>query len=222
MSESPPTDFELQKAFEPFSADESSRLRRYVELCEELRRSRFFDQYVQRLEIKASSDTISFDLPYQDDEAVTTMAARLRKLHLEERAGAASFPRTVRLLRQHAKRRRNPNGDWIRKLLEHFEKQVELATQTVLIGLARETTDAQGNVITEAVTPDENFWDWVYGELLHDDVARRERLRAWAPIEAHRLNFLQIASSLGKIYYGSSGIVREVLEEPALNSTTPL
>jgi hypothetical protein len=216
VSDSPPTDFELHEAFEPFSKDEAGRLRHYIELCEKLRGSRFFDQYVQRFEIKASSDSISFELPYDDDEAVTTMVARLRKLHLEERPGAASFPRTVRLLRQHTQGRNNPSVDWIRKLLDHYEQQVDLATQAVVIGLSREVTDAQGNTISEPVTPDENLWDWVYGELLHDDADRRARLKAWAPIEAHRFNFLKIASDLAKVYYSFSGIVREVLEESVL------
>jgi hypothetical protein len=34
--------------------------------------------------------------------------------------------------------------------------------------------------------------------------------------EAHKFNFLKIASDLAKVYYGFSGIVREVLAEREL------
>ena len=66
------------------------------------------------------------------------------------------------------------------------------------------------------MTPDENFWDWIYGEHLHDDPTWRVRLEAWAPVGAHKFNFLKMASDFAKIYYAFSGIVREVLAEPDL------
>ena len=127
MSDSPPSDFELRQALEPFTAEEIARLDRYVELAEQLKSSRFFDQYKQRFEIRTSGQGIEVNLPYDDDEAVTAMAVRLRKLHLEERADAASFPRTVRLLRAHTEGRTNSSADWIRRLLAHYESQVEIA-----------------------------------------------------------------------------------------------
>jgi hypothetical protein len=57
MALSPPPDFALQQALEPFSTEEADRLRRYVELAEDLKACRFFQQRKQTLEITFSSST---------------------------------------------------------------------------------------------------------------------------------------------------------------------
>ena len=144
------------------------------------------------------------------------MVTRLRKLHTEGRPGTASFKRTVQLLRAHTVEGDSSNADWFRKVLDHYEGQVELATESALIGLAKERVDDEGNTISEAVSPDETFWDWVYGVYLHDDPDRLARVEEWRLIGAHKFNFLKMASDLAKVYYSFFGIVRDVLEEPGL------
>jgi hypothetical protein len=56
--------------------------------------------------------------PYhgEDDELVTAMAPRLRKLHTEGRRDAASFPRIVQLLRAHAEPKNNSHSKWSSKV----------------------------------------------------------------------------------------------------------
>jgi hypothetical protein len=144
------------------------------------------------------------------------MVARLRTLHTKGKAGTASFPRIARLLRAHTARRDNASADWIRKLLDHYQAQVELASNSALVGLVKEHQDAEGNTVSEPVSLDETFWDWAYGVYLHDDPDRFARVEKWRYIGAHKFNFVKMASDLAKVYYSFFGIVRDVLEEPAL------
>ena len=44
------------------------------------------------------------------------------------------------------------------------------------------------------ISPEDMFWDWVYGVYLNDDVDRLGRVEAWKPIAAHKFNFIKIAS----------------------------
>lgn len=226
MAVSPPPNFDLRLALDRFSSIETDRLRRYVELAEELKACRFFQQRKQTLEISFSAEKgMTFNLPHgDDDELITTMAARLRTLHTEgSRAGTASFERTARLLRAHAEARQNPSADWIRTLLDHYQSQVELASNSALIGLVREHTDEQGNTVSETVVaPDEPFWDWMYGVYLHADPERYARVQECRYIGAHKFNFLKMASDLAKVYFAFSGIVRDVLDEPDLLPAEPL
>jgi hypothetical protein len=217
VAESPPPDFSLVQALAPFSSEEVRRLRRYIELANELRESRFFDQRVQKFEINVSPEGMTFDLPYgKDDELVTTMVARLRKLHTPGKPGTASFEQTSNLLRAHTDGRDNASADWFRRVLDHYHARVELAMRESLIGLVREQVDAEGKTVSETVPPHEMFWDWVYGVYLHDDEDRLARIEAWRLTGAHKFNFLKMASDLAKIYFSFFGIVRDVLNEPSL------
>jgi hypothetical protein len=215
---SPPPDFDLREALEPFTAEEVRQLRRYIELAQELRDSRFFEQYRQTFEIRFSEGTMTSELPFgEDDELITTMVARLRKLHSPGReAGTASFERIVRLFRAHGDVIDNASADWFRKVLDHYQAQVELASTSALIGLAKERVDEEGDTVSETVSPADMFWDWVYGVYLHDDPGRFARVQEWSFTGAHKFNFLKMASDLAKIYYSFLGIVRDVLEEPGL------
>jgi hypothetical protein len=144
------------------------------------------------------------------------MVARLRNLHEEGRSGTASFPRTVRMLRAHA-RGSSPSAQWFRHVLDNRETAVREATSTSLIGLVREHLDDEGNLVrTEEVPASEPFLDWMYGVYLHDDEERLARVQSWAPQPIHRFGFLQMADALARIYYGFTGIVNEVLVEPGL------
>jgi hypothetical protein len=217
MADRPPPDFSLADALTPFSPEEVDRLKRYVERAKQLKESRFFQQEA-KFNINVSPEGMTFDLPRgEDEELVTTMVARLRNLHSEGRPGTASFVRTVRMLRGHTEGRKNPSADWFRKVLDDREARVEQVMSTSVIGLVREHVDAEGNVVsTEEVAPDEPFWDWIYGVYLHDDEGRLARVQSWAPQPVHQFNFLQMANDLARLYYAFSGIVLEVLEEPAL------
>jgi hypothetical protein len=58
----------------------------------------------------------------------------------------------------------------------------------------------------------------MYGVYLHDDADRLARVQSWTPEPIHRFIFLQMAHDLARIYYAFTGIVNEVLAEPALVS----
>jgi uncharacterized protein YkuJ len=219
MPDEPPADFSLTDALAPFTQEEFARLRRYVELAEELKRSRYFQQKEsQKLEINFSGERASFDFRYpEDEELVTVMVARLRKLHTRGRPGTASFKRTVLLLRQHTEGRAGTSTDWFRKVLEWHEAYVEQISTSALVGLARESVDDEGNVVEEVARPAETFWDWVYAVYLHADEDRLARIESWRPFGGlQKFIFLQMATDLSRAYYGFFGIVREVLEEPGL------
>ena len=96
MAVSPPPNFDLREALDPFSIEETHRLRRYVELAEELKGCRFFQPRKQTLEISFSAeDGMTFTLPHgDDDELITAMAARLRTLHTEGSPGGHRELRT--------------------------------------------------------------------------------------------------------------------------------
>ena len=215
---SPPKDFSLAEALAPFSDEEVDRLRRYVGLAKELKSSRFFQQ-PQNFEINFNQEGMRFEMPFgEDDEAVTVMVTRLRKLHVPGKPGTASFPHTARLLRAHTDGLTNPSADWFREVLDNRESAVADVTNRSLIGLHREHTDRAGTVVkSETVPPDQPFWDWLYGVYLHDDEDRLKRVKSWADLSpVHRFNFLQMAADLARVLYGFSGIVTEVLEEPGL------
>jgi hypothetical protein len=213
----PPANFSLRDALTAFSADEVVRLERYNRRATELKDSRFFQTPAKfTMNVVAGRDA-TFDLARgEDEEQVTTMVTRLRNLHEEGRPGTASFPRTVSLLRGHTKGK-SPSARWFRVVLDDRQANVPHVTSRALIGLAREYVDKDGNVIrSEDVPPDEPFLDWMYGYYLHDDEERLARIQSWAPQPIHRFNFLQMASELARIYYGFTGIVKEVLAEPSL------
>jgi hypothetical protein len=213
---SPPPEFELKQALTPFSTDEARKLRRYVHLATQLKESGFFQQRCQSLEINFSEEGMSFDLPHgEDEELITVMVARLRKLHTEGPSGTASFIRIVRLMRAHTSAIDNVSADWFRTVLDHFQSEAERASRSALIGLTIEPVNGKGKAPTP-ISPEEMFWDWVYGVYLHDDPERLARVEAWKGIGAHKFNFLKIASDLGKVYFGFTGIVQEVLDEPEL------
>jgi hypothetical protein len=161
---------------------------------------------------------MTFELPHgEDDELVTAMVTRLRKLHVEGKSNAASFQRTVQMLRGHTEGRANASAEWFREVLDAREADVERILKTSMIGLSRQTVDAAGNVVSnEAIQPDETFWDWVYGVYLHDDEDKLERVEEWKLLPVHQFIFLQIATNLARAYFAFTGIVREVLDEPAL------
>jgi hypothetical protein len=217
----PPPDFALAEALSPFTDEEAARLRRYVELAEQLKGSGFFQQGKAKFEIKSTPEGMSSELSHrEDEEAVTVMVARLRKIHTEGRSGTASFPRTLKTLRRHTEERANASADWFREVLDSREEDVKLVLSTSLIGLVVEHRDDEGNLVKSVpLEPDQPFWDWVYGVYLHDDEEKLARVKYWTPMGAHRFNFLQMAWDLTRVYYGFTGIVREVLEEPALVST---
>jgi hypothetical protein len=120
------------------------------------------------------------------------------------------------MLREHNEGRTNPSGDWFRQVLDSRKKRSEEILNTSLIGLVTEQRDEQGNVTSTHLDADQPFWDWVYGVYLHDDEEKLARVKQWSPIGAHRFMFLQMAWDLTSVYYGFTGIVREVLGEPVL------
>jgi hypothetical protein len=111
-----------------------------VKLAEELKESRYFQQKEsQKLEIKFSGGRASFDFRYPtDEELVTVMIARLRRLHTEGKPGTASFMQTVHLLHTHTEGRVNSSTHWFRKVLDWHKARVEQISETALIGLVRE------------------------------------------------------------------------------------
>ena len=160
---------------------------------------------------------MSYAMPFgEDEDKITAMAARLRKLHTEGRSGTASFSRTVGLVRSHVTPDRNSSAKWLETVLDHHETQAELATKGALIGLVVERQGPDGETVSEEISPEQIFWDWLYGVYLHDDEDRLERVEAWQSIGAHKFNFLKTASDLAKVYYAFFGIVRDVLAEPEL------
>jgi hypothetical protein len=218
---SPPPEFELKQALTPFSPEEARQLRRYVQLATELKESAFFQQRRQSLEIKVSEEGTSFDLPHgEDEELITVMVARLRKLHTEGPSGTASFIRIVRLLRAHMFEVDNVSADWFRIVLDHYQSGADRASRTALIGLTIEPIDGQGKAPIP-ISPEEMFWDWVYGVYLHDDPERLARVEAWKGIGAHKFNFLKIASDLTRVYFGFTGFVQGVLDAPELVGAPP-
>jgi len=56
----------------------------------------------------------------------------------------------------------------------------------------------------------------LYGVYLHDDEDKLERVEEWKLLPVHQFIFLQIATNLARAYFAFTGIVREVLDEPAL------
>jgi hypothetical protein len=145
------------------------------------------------------------------------MLVRLRNLADGGRPGTASFPQTLEILRSHIKGRGDPSADWFHKVLDNKEARVAEIKSTSLIGLYAESVGAEGQTVSEAASPEETFLDWLYGVYLHADEERLARVEFWRPLSgAHEFNFLQMADSLAREYYGFTGIVKEVLDDPAL------
>jgi hypothetical protein len=212
----PPADYGTAEALTPFTDVEANRLRRYVHLADELGQSRFFAQE-QKLQIKMPAKRATYDLPHgEDDELVTAMVTRLRKLHVKGRPAAASFPRIAQLIRAHAEPRANLHSQWLLEVLDSYEQEVARVSTSSLIALVVQRVDADGKKVAETVSAKQTFYDWLYGVYLHDDEKKLARVERWRPLPVHRFNFLGMATDLARCYCAFSGIVRGVLAEPAL------
>jgi hypothetical protein len=216
-----PEDVDWPHALTPFSAEERIRLERYVVRAERLSRASFWQRKKQSLNVRmAVGEAATVEMAHvegDDDEALDAMFARLRQLWAKGRRTAASYPRTVAILRDHAISKA-PAGQTLLELLDALDAmQATAETSGPGIGLQSQAQHPDGTVTSRDVPPQEAFEDWLYGEFLHDDEERIARIDVFRPHGAHLYVALAVATNLAHVYVWTARfLVNRVLVEDSL------
>jgi hypothetical protein len=136
-------------------------MRRYVNLADDLRRCRYFTE--QERSVKVTFD--GWDVKLPDAGATRDMLGLLRQLFGD--GERASFTAITGLLKRHADGS-SAAGQELSETITTFEN----VRQGVL-----DSWDAQpGGIETSPQPPLTVFLDWMYGEFLHSDADKAERI----------------------------------------------
>lgn len=206
-------------ALTSFAEAEHERLARYLELVDKLVRARLwqapakFTMTWQREEAMQVSEA-----PWdKDPEGLDAMMPRFRNLYASGRSTAASFPRALELIRSHVAV--TTDGQRLAAELAEYESVRDRILETTPMGeIAMVTQDDDGNVVERRViTPKEALEDWMYGEHLHDDEVRLERLKPWRAFGVHRNVAVTTAWNLTQHYHHFAVVVvKPIVEERRL------
>lgn len=182
-------------------------MKRHVRLTEELRRCRYFTAEELSMQVKADKGVVtSWEQTLPDRGATRDMVGVLRQLFGDrERGGFASM---LALLRRHAA----PATDEGAKLLAALNA-LETHRQQVLSSWAVGIhTDDEG-----PAAPVDVFLDWLYGEFLHSDASRAEKIeRLDGPYRLYEWQFHMVAERLAAVFSRLALIVAAALAEERL------
>jgi len=197
---------DLPSAFRPFIPDERDRLRRFAAKTVELRELSFVQQGSPTLHMKSGSEGFSYVLgPDVGRERVTSALVPVRILY--RRDENISFVKTVELLVDHVDETRDDSAA-LRALLERARQGIAAVfSNTTIVFLDRGTDDGT------LVDGRQIFEDWMYGDYLHDDEQRRERIEPYRFDGSQEFTFLQLLWSLAVGYI----VFSELFVEPLLD-----
>lgn len=191
-----------------FSDDEGAALQRYLKLADELRRCRYFTQEERSLTISmADGITTSHEVVLPDAGATRDMLGVLRQLFGDrERASFASMAALVLRCANEATK----EGRLLLQIVHRFQ----YLRQGVL-----DSWDARpGGSEDKPHPPLTVFLDWMYGEYLHSDADKAERIARLdgGPMRLYEWQFHWVAERLAALYTSFSVVVRSALD-PAWN-----
>lgn len=224
-----PEDVDFGLAFTPFTDAERARLARYVKRADRLAAANFWKRTTEhRTTLKITRDAPpSLEMTHvegegDEDEGLHVMFGRLRHFYQEGNPHAASFPRILKTLRNHASARGGVEGGRMLELLGEIEEWHErVQVEGYGMGLSAETRQTDGSVVAQTVTPRQAFLDWLYGEVLHDDEEKLARVEVFRPHGIHLHTAIAVATSLTHVYlWVSKQIIARVIAEESLFPAT--
>lgn len=165
-----PAGYEVERpAFreEMFAPEEIAAMERYVWLADELGRCRYFTEEERSMHVTMDQGvTTSFEMNLPDAGATRDMLGLLRQLFGDKER--ASFASMTALLRSYADAQ-SAEGQKLNDVLGRYE----LLKQGVL-----DSWDVQpGGTENEPHPPLTVFLDWMYGEYLHSDAEKAQRIK---------------------------------------------
>lgn len=189
-----------------FSADEISAMRRYVDLTDDLGRCRYFTEEDRSLSVTMDSGvTKTWEMTLPESGAIRDMLGLLRQLFGDNER--ASFTSMTAILRRHADSA-SPSGQSLLDVVGAFER----AKQGVL-----DSWDAQpGGSETSPHPPLTVFIDWMYGEYLHSDADKAQRIEQLNDFQLYEWQFHWVAERLAILFAGFGRVVGSALEAVAV------
>jgi hypothetical protein len=185
---------------EPFAPAEVDAMRRHVRLADELRRSRYFAEQERRLHVTMDEGVMtSREMTLPDAGATRDMVAVLRQLYGDSER--ASFASMAALLRAHA----DPDSADGRRLLEVVDAFDEMRRRVLA------SWDLTGGQSSSPQPPSTVFLDWLYGEHLHSDAERAERIARYDHFRIYEWQFHWVAERLAALYTRFARLVDDAI-----------
>jgi len=187
---------------DPFSPEELAAMQRHVRLANDLGRCRYFTEEVRSLDVTLDKGvTTSWEMTLPDAGATRDMVGLLRQLFGDKERG--SFASMIAMLRIHADTE-SPEGQ---RLLEVIAAHDDLR-QRVL-----NRWDLTGGQDSSPRPPLNVFLDWLYGEYLHSDADRAERIEKLnTDFRIYEWQFHWIAERLAFLYARFAKVVGAALK----------
>jgi hypothetical protein len=206
--------------YSAFDAQESRRLREYVQDVEDLIGSAFFHSGKQRLTISAEAGgPMQTTLAYPGEEAVRAIVGLFRQLYNHHEP--TSYHQILKLLSRHAHERKSEHRDAAvaeLKALRDWEKE---ALRPVM-ELKWQHTRPDGLLAYEdELTPTVLIDLFLHGKYLHKGNEKSDKLAAWPLAHLLQDSFFGAMKQLSQIYWVGRNVVAEVLKVPALLDHAP-
>jgi hypothetical protein len=186
-----------------FTRDEIAAMRWHVRLADELRACRYFTQEERSLSVTMDAGvTKSWEMNLPEPGATRDMLSLLRQLF--SRKERSSFDSMVGLLQRHADGA-SPPGRQLREALATYEE----AKQGVL-----DSWDAQPEGTEVSPQPPLTvFLDWMYGEYLHSDAEKAERIEELdTPFRLYEWQFHWVVERLAILFTSFARVVGSALD----------
>jgi hypothetical protein len=204
----------LRDALDPFDGHELRRLARYCAKASELRESQFLAE-PQTIEASVGEPgPLTYEITNASRAVVNAVVPPLRVLYTPQEA--ASFARVRSLLAQHTGARTSPSAAALHEALRSYKRSI---ADVMAFDPDMGMYNVNGGVVTVIHKPStrEIFEDWLYGEYLHDDEDRLDRIDAWRSIGVHEFQFLQTMRGLATVYAAfATDLIQPILDQPAL------
>jgi hypothetical protein len=188
---------------EPFTRAELAAMRRHIQLVESLRRARYFAEEERSLRVTMGNGVMtSHEMTVPDAGATRDMLAVLRQIFSDRERG--SFASMLSILRTHSNRD-TPQGQRLLEVLESFDGMRRLVLRS---------WDLTGGQSSSTHPPLTVFRDWMYGEYLHSDPIKAERIEQLdSPWRLYEWQFHWIAERLASLYSRFAPVVASALDE---------
>jgi len=162
----------IAEAFAPFDAAETRRLRRFVRRIEQLRGSSFFETPGHRITATyAGGGLFNIRAESAGDEAVRAVIGPFRELYTDSEPTSAMA--ALKLLEGHARAADRDRNERLIKHLRALRTAIKKRRQQDPRGVS---LDEQADGGSAAVPPRQIIDMWLYGEHLHYDLAKADRI----------------------------------------------
>lgn len=162
----------ITEAFAPFDAAETRRLRRFVKRVEQLRGSSFFETPGHQITATyAGGGQFNIRAESAGDEAVRAVVGPFRELYTDSEPTSAMS--ALKLLESHARAADRECNERLIEQLRAVRRAIKERRQRDPRGVFLEEQADGGSA---AVPPHQIIDTWLYGEYLHYDPAKADRI----------------------------------------------